>query len=362
MPKRPRAVVAMSGGVDSSVAAAILVEQGFDVVGLFMRMGVEARGPEDGAPAGRAACCSAADAADARFVAGVLNIPFFALNFSAEFGGIIRHFADEYARGRTPNPCILCNERLKFGRLLDYAIATGAEFVATGHYARVENTAEGVRLLRAVDRAKDQSYVLFELGRAVLARTRFPIGHLRKNEVRRKAEQLGLPVHSKPDSADICFAPDGNYARVVGTYRPDALRPGDVCDPDGRVVGGHEGIARYTIGQRHGLRIAMGVPMYVTNIDAQTNVVTIGPRECLLRDGLLASDVRWLIDEPAGPVQGEVQIRYTHAAAPATIEPMPGGAARVRFRSPQTAITPGQAAVFYDGDRVLGGGWIERFL
>lgn len=352
----------MSGGVDSSVAAAVLVEDGFDVVGIFMRMGHEAPVAEAEPSAARTVCCSAADAADARLVAGMLGTPFFALNFTSEFDGIIDYFAEEYARGRTPNPCVMCNEQLKFGRLLDYARTINAVGVATGHYARVECRDGEPRLLRALDRTKDQSYVLFALRREALAQTRFPIGHLSKEDVRRKAAQLGLAVHDKPDSTDICFAPDRDYARIVGRRRPDALRPGEVRDTTGRVLGRHEGIARYTIGQRHGLRIAMGVPMYVTEIDAGANVVTIGEKQRLLHEGLIASRVQWLIAEPTGAIRGEVQIRYAHAAAPATVEPLSDHAVRVRFDAPQTAITPGQAAVFYEGDRVLGGGWIDRAL
>jgi tRNA-specific 2-thiouridylase len=355
-------VVAMSGGVDSSVAAAVLVEAGFEVVGLFMRVGAETTTSGDNPAPRHPVCCSAADADDARLVAGALGIPFFALNFRADFARIIERFAEEYARGRTPNPCVLCNERLKFGRLLEYARAVGADGVATGHYARIESPEGEPRLLRAADRAKDQSYVLFGLDPDALRRTLFPIGHLSKGDVRRKAAHLGLPVHNKPDSTDICFAPDGDYARIVGRYRPEALRPGEVRDSTGRVVGQHEGIARYTIGQRHGLRIAMGVPMYVTRIDAQANAVTIGPRAALLHDGLLASRASWLIDEPTQRIHAEVQIRYAHAAAAADIDPLPNRAVRVQFHTSQTAVTPGQAAVFYEGDRVLGGAWIDEAL
>lgn len=362
MSDREKIVVAMSGGVDSSVAAAVLVEAGLDVVGLFMRIGNDVAAEECAPTRTHPACCSAADADDARLVAGTLGIPFFALNFRTEFGAIIDEFAAEYARGRTPNPCVMCNERLKFGRLFEYARAIGASGVATGHYARIEGGDGGPCLLRAVDRTKDQSYVLFSLDREALGRTRFPIGHLSKDEVRRRAGQLGLAVHDKPDSTDICFAPDRDYARIVGQRHPEALRPGEVRDTTGRVVGRHEGIARYTIGQRHGLRIAMGVPMYVIDIDAEANVITIGEKERLLRAGLLASQVRWLIDAPAEAMRGEVQIRYTHTAAAATIEPLANGGVRVQFDAPQTAITPGQAAVFYHGNRVLGGGWIDQIL
>ncbi|MBN1488788.1 MAG: tRNA 2-thiouridine(34) synthase MnmA [Phycisphaerae bacterium] len=355
-------VVAMSGGVDSSVAASILVEQGFSVTGLFMRLGhptVEAA--EADGPCGKG-CCSAGDAADARFVAGRLEIPFFALNFHDDFDRIIEYFVDEYTQGRTPNPCILCNEFLKFGRLFDYARAIGADAVATGHYARIDATANGANLHRAVDQAKDQSYVLFGLRRDLLGRIRFPIGHLTKDQVRRHAERLGLPVHDKPDSSDICFVPDRDYSRLVRERRPSAFVPGDVVDADDRIVGRHEGIPSYTVGQRRGLGIAMGSPMYVTAIDPEANRITLGPKMALLRAGLIASRVRWLTDEPADVVRADVQIRYAHQATPATVEPLSGNRVCVRFDMPQPAVTPGQAAVFYQGDRVLGGGWIDASL
>jgi tRNA-specific 2-thiouridylase len=359
MPKRERIVVAMSGGVDSSLAAALLVEAGCDVTGLFMRIG--AAGPADAAdaPPRHQGCCSAGDAADARFVAGKLGIPFFALNFRDEFDRIIDEFADEYARGRTPNPCVLCNDRLKFGRLLDYARAVGADAVATGHYARIETVDGRPALLRAVDRAKDQSYVLFGIGRDALTRTRFPIGGMAKDEVRRRAEALGLPVHDKPDSADICFVPDRDYARVVRERRPDAFRPGDVRDADGTRLGRHEGTPNFTIGQRRGLRIALGVPVYVTEIDAAANTVTVGRKADLLRRSLTASGATWLVDSPTAPIRAHAQIRYSHAAAPALVSPTSQGGVNVRFDEAQPAITPGQAVVFYDNDRVLGGGWID---
>lgn len=362
MVRSEKIVVAMSGGVDSSVAACFLVEDGFDVTGLFMRIGPEAadgHSPRGGRGQG---CCSAADAADARFVAGRLNIPFFALNFRDEFDKIIDAFADEYVRGRTPNPCVLCNEQLKFGRLLEYARAIGADGVATGHYARIDTQGDRPRLRRAADRAKDQSYVLFGIPADALARTRFPIGDLTKDDVRQAARRFGLPVHDKPDSADICFVPDRDYARVVRERRPDAFAPGTVRDASGRVVGEHEGVGRFTVGQRRGLRIAMGRPYYVTAIDASNNEITIGPESELLHGGLVADRVRWHIDPPSAPIRARVQIRYHHDAAPATIEPGDGDAVRVRFDEPQRAITPGQAAVFYDGDIVVGGGWIERRL
>jgi tRNA-uridine 2-sulfurtransferase len=385
---RPKVVVAMSGGVDSSVAACLLHEQGYDVTGLFMRMGVEA--PEEPCPSApgtpckplgpaqfrdnqaaqqsipgpqpsddrHRGCCSALDASDARAVAGRLGIPFFALNFKEQFDSIIDHFSDEYLAGRTPNPCVMCNQQLKFGRLVSYADAMGAEFIATGHYARIERGGTGPRLCRGVDRRKDQSYVLFGIGRQMLARTLFPIGGMTKDVVREHARRLGLPVSEKPDSVDICFVPDRDYARVVRERRPEALREGPILDVAGHEIGRHNGIVNFTIGQRRGLGVAVGQPVYVTHIDAETNAVTLGPRDGLARSILDASRMCWLVDRPAAAFRAAVQIRYTHPGAAATVEPIGDDAVHVTFDEPQFATTPGQAAVIYDGDTVLGGGWI----
>lgn len=364
----------MSGGVDSSVAACLLREQGYEVTGLFMRTGVsepveQACSTGDtacGDDAGESAadrhrgCCSAADASDARTVAGSLGIPFFALNFKEQFDQIIDYFADEYERGRTPNPCVMCNEHLKFGRLAEYGRAVGADCVATGHYARIEPHEGQYHLMRSVDAAKDQSYVLFGIGRENLARTLFPIGGMVKAEVRDHARRFGLSLSEKPESQDICFVPDRDYARVVRERRPEAFRPGIIRDAQGKEVGQHAGIPNFTIGQRRGLGIAMGSPVYVTGIDANTDTVTIGTRENLQSAGLIASAVRWLVDTPAGTFRADVKIRYTHKAAPATVEVLGSGRVQVRFDEPQSAVTPGQAAVLYDGDVVLGGGWIDQ--
>ncbi len=371
--RRDKVVVAMSGGVDSSVAACLLVEQGYDVMGLFMRVGAKESGPTGGAAGpgapglpvsstGRAhqGCCSAADAADARFVAGMLGIPFYALNFEEDFEGIIDYFADEYARGRTPNPCVVCNDRLKFGKLMDYADAVGAKYVATGHYARIDRSEGGTRLLRAVDRRKDQSYVLFSLRSEVLDRVLFPIGGLTKTEVRQIAARHGFPNHDKPDSVEICFAPDRDYARIVRERRPDAFGEGDVVDASGRVLGRHRGIAHYTIGQRRGLRIAAGKPIYVTALDVLNNRVTVGSDEDLACEALMADRVNLLAGGLDESFRAEGKIRYLHEAVPATVYQLDGRRVRVVFDEPQRAVTPGQAVVFYAGDVVLGGGWIER--
>lgn len=292
-------------------------------------------------------------------MAGRLGIPFFALNFKEDFDRIIDYFVDEYERGRTPNPCVMCNEHLKFGRLAAYGRAVGADFVATGHYARIEQRGGMHRLVRSIDAVKDQSYVLFGVGRETLARTLLPIGGMTKAEVRDQARRFGLPLSEKPDSQDICFVPDRDYARVVRERRPEAFRPGTIRDQDGNEVGRHEGIPNFTIGQRRGLGVAMGLPVYVTNIDSASDTVTIGTREHLESAELTASDMRWLVDVPAEPIRADVKIRYAHKAAPATVEPVGSDRVRVRFDAPQSAITPGQAAVLYDGDVVLGGGWID---
>ncbi len=357
--ERTRVVVAMSGGVDSSVAACLLHEQGYDVVGLFMRVGVEAP-PEANPASGRnhQGCCSAADAGDARFVAGKLGIPFFALNFEKDFDELIDYFADEYAAARTPNPCVMCNHKLKFGKVADYADAVGAQYIATGHYARVCREGGQTALLRAVDQRKDQSYVLFGLRPQVLDRVMFPIGHLNKDEVRAEARRFGLPVSDKPDSVDICFVPDRDYARVVRERRPDAFTEGDVVDEKGQVVGRHEGIGHFTVGQRRGLGIAMGLPIYVTGVSAESNTITVGQRDSLRKSTVSADRVSMLAPTPEC-FRARVKIRYLHTPADATVTLEDNDRCQVVFDEPQSAPTPGQAIVFYDGDRVLGGGWIQ---
>jgi tRNA-specific 2-thiouridylase len=380
---RPKKVlVAMSGGVDSSVAACLLAEQGYDLVGVFMRLGLQTSDPVDpddlggnGAsssdphgsrvclpqapPPRRQSCCSAADAGDARSVAAKLGIPFYVLNFERDFSRLIDYFADEYAAARTPNPCILCNQQLKFGRLLAYAEALEVELIATGHYARVDRDGPRPRLRRARYRMKDQSYVLFGMNPAALRRAVFPLGEMTKEQVRDSARRLGLSLHDKPESQDICFVPDRDYARLVHQRRPEAFRPGPIQHVDGRTVGRHEGLAHFTIGQRRGLRVAEGRPVYVTDLDRATNTVTVGPRESLLSRTATADRVTWLCRPPTEPIRAEVQIRYHHQAAPAEIRPLPGDRVRVVFDEPQLAITPGQAMVFYRHQEVLGGGWID---
>jgi tRNA-specific 2-thiouridylase len=347
----------MSGGVDSSVAAHLLKRQGYDVVGLFMRTGVQA--PEDDRPAHKKGCCSAVDAGDARRVADRLDIPFYALDFAADFGRIMDYFADDYIHGRTPNPCVVCNSWLKFGKLWSYGKQLGADFIATGHYARNAQVNGEHRLLRSLDPSKDQSYVLFGLRRSLLRHLLFPLGAYHKDEVRSLARAEGLAaVADKPDSVEICFVPDNDHAAFIRRHRRDLDTAGSIVDRAGNVLAPHDGIERFTIGQRKGLGFGSASRRYVLQIVPATNTVVVGDREELLGASLRASRVNWLIDPPREPLACQAKIRYRHEAAAATLVALADGA-RVDFAEAQTAITPGQAVVFYDGERVLGGGWIE---
>jgi tRNA-specific 2-thiouridylase len=368
--KLGKVVVAMSGGVDSSVAAALLMRQGYEVMGVFLRLGspqgVENHADDAAAGKGKQGCCSVLDAADARRVAGILGVPFYVLNFQEDFCRIVDYFVDEYNRGRTPNPCVRCNDWLKFGRLAQYAEAAGADFIASGHYARigVDPTTGRRSLLRGRDRRKDQSYVLFGMTRKTLDHTLLPIGDMEKHEVRAIAEDLKLPVYNKPDSQEICFVPDQDYAALVRRRNPQGVRPGDLVLSDGAVVGRHEGHQHFTIGQRKGVGVAFGRPIYVVDIDPNANRVTLGDKAALGRNALLAREVNWLTDNPCGvgqPTPCLAKIRYNHDPQAATVT-ADGGEIIVRFAEPQMAITPGQAVVLYDGDTVLGGGWIEKAM
>lgn len=355
-----RVVLAMSGGVDSSVAAYLLKEQGYEVIGLFMRTGVH--GHEDSAPERKKGCCSALDASDARRVADRLDMPFYALDFEQDFNRIIDYFADEYIAGRTPNPCVVCNNWLKFGKLWSYGKQLQADFIATGHYAQIGGSESDPHLRRGADPGKDQSYVLFGLRRSLLKHLLFPVGGYQKEEIRNIARKLDLCVADKPDSVEICFVPGGDHAEVVRQRRPELQTAGNFVDRTGAVLGQHEGIEKYTIGQRKGLNYAAGSRRYILEIVPATNDIVLGEREELLATGLLASRVNWLIDAPATPLHCQAKIRYRHQAAEATVSAGAAGGAEVTFSVPQSAITPGQAVVFYDGERVLGGGWIENAL
>ncbi len=349
-----KVLVGMSGGVDSAVAAALLQEQGWEVTGAFVCMGRAADAE------GGSGCCSPQDAADARRVAGLLGVDLFVLDATAGFERIIDAFAGEYAAGRTPNPCIGCNRDVKFGRLLQRARDLGFDAVATGHYARVVERGGRPALARARALEKDQSYVLFELPRAALGRLVLPLGEVgSKAEVRERARALGLPVHDKPDSQEICFVPDGDHAAVLAARAPAALTPGPIVDEAGRVVGQHQGYGRYTVGQRRGLGVAGAERRYVTAVDPATATVTIGPRAATQVRGLSAAAATWHADlPPDGPAL--VQVRSGHRAAPVSLLGAGGLVFDAAFDEPIEAAAPGQAAVAYQGDVLLGGGWIER--
>ena len=343
-----RVVVAMSGGVDSSVAAALAVESGAEAVGLSLHLAE-----------GASRCCSLEDA---RRVAEQLGMRFYVARYVERFRReVMEPFADAYLAGRTPIPCVACNKRFKFDALLARARLLGAERLATGHFARVDRDEAGRwRLRRAADRAKDQSYFLFQLAPEQLARVWFPLGELGKAQVREHARRLGLATAEKPESHEICFVPDGDYAAAVERLRPGAGRPGEVVDESGRVLARHGGVHRFTVGQRRGLGLAAGRRLYVTALDAPAGRVRVGEARALEARGAELAQVSWL--EEARPLRASVQVRYRHPGAKACVEPRPGGRARVVFDEPVAAVSPGQAAVFYDGDRVLGGGWIERSL
>jgi tRNA-specific 2-thiouridylase len=361
-----KVVVAMSGGVDSSVAAALLLRQGYDVVGVFMRLGspagVESAESCDTTGKNKQGCCSVLDAQDARHVAGALGIPFYVLNFEQDFGRVIDYFVSEYNRGRTPNPCVRCNDWLKFGKLARYAEAVGADYVASGHYARVDSSGGQARLLRGLDHKKDQSYVLFGITPDALNHTLLPIGGYEKSEVRKLAQELSLPVFNKPDSQEICFVPNNDYAALVRRRTPDAFSDGVFVDSAGTELGKHQGYQQFTIGQRKGLGVAAGHPLYVLNILPESNRVVLGEKEQLLRSALRATQINLLDDsltQLTTAVRCQAKIRYNHEPVAATAERVGSDEIIVRFDEPQSAVTPGQAVVLYDGDVVLGGGWIE---
>jgi tRNA-uridine 2-sulfurtransferase len=358
-----RVVVGMSGGVDSSVAAALLVEQGYEVIGVTMRLWTEER-PEEFK--GHQQCCSVEDTDDARRVAGQLGIRHYVMNFEQQFKErVVDNFVAEYAAGRTPNPCVRCNEHIKYRALLDRLPALDAEYVATGHYARVSHPAPDAaagdrhRLLRAVDLSKDQSYVLYMLQQEQLGKLLLPIGELTKVQVREQARRLGLDVADKPDSVEICFVPGNDYRAFV--EERVAMEPGEMRDESGTTIAEHRGVAAYTLGQRKGLGVALGEPRFVTGIDPVANIVTIGTEDELFSDCAEIGEVRWTAG--AAPEDGsrlEAKARYKAEPAPGTLIETDGEAATIRFDKRQRALTPGQTVALYDGDEVLGGGTIER--
>ncbi|MDX2169220.1 MAG: tRNA 2-thiouridine(34) synthase MnmA [Deltaproteobacteria bacterium] len=349
-----RVVVAMSGGVDSSLAAALLVEQGYDVVGVSMRLW---SGASD------SGCCSLDDFLDARLVAEQLGIPFYVMDFRAEFQrAVVDEFVAEYGRGRTPNPCARCNQYVKFAGFWQRARELGATRVATGHYARVEPRDDGAALLRGRDADKDQSYFLFGMERAALAHTLFPVGGLAKPAVRAAAEQRGLPVAHKRDSQEICFVPKGEHAAFVAAHGGSAPRPGLLIDGAGRALGQHDGVHHFTVGQRHGLGLGGGEPRYVTAIDAASGTVQVGAADDVFSSGVVADGVNWLAPIPSAGARVSLRIRSRFAPQAARIEHADAGGFVVRAEAGLRAVTPGQAAVLYDGERVLGGGWIRTAL
>lgn len=356
-------VVAMSGGVDSSVAAALLVEEGYEVIGVMLRLWSEpfplVGGGATEAVANR--CCSLESVHDARAVADRLGIPFYVVNAEALFkANVVDFFIASYAAGRTPNPCLMCNRMIRFGFLLDYARSLGASYLATGHYARIQHDEAGrCQLLRGADRTKDQSYVLSVLGQPDLASALFPVGAYTKPQVRALAAGHGLPTASRVDSQDLCFVADGDYRRFLADYAPEAIRPGPIVNRAGQQLGSHRGLPFYTIGQRSGLGIAASQPLYVLELDTTRNALVVGAAAELGRSGLSVAAVNWIAGKPPdGMFHAAVQIRYRAQAVPAVIVPQSDGGAEVQLAAPLRDITPGQAAVFYDGDICLGGGII----
>ena len=356
-PTKPRVVIGMSGGVDSSVAAYLLKEQGYDVVGMTMKVWLQ-----DCMTQAEDACCGPSAITDARAVAHTIGIPHYVIDESVDFEKtVIDYFAAEYRAGRTPNPCVICNEKLKFGTLWEKAHALGAEFIATGHYAIIEQGGDHAVLRKGRDARKDQSYFLFSLRQEQLQRSLMPLGGMSKPEIREIARRIGLKVAEKADSQEICFVPGNDYkAFLRGRLGEGDFHRGGIYDKTGRRLADHDGIELFTIGQRKGLPGGSPTPLYVIDIDPAANRVIVGGAEDLLTGEFTIGRCNWLDGEPAGPFEANVKIRSAHPGVDATVTPLEGGSAHVRLHLPQRAVTPGQAAVCYAGDRVLGGGWIAR--
>jgi len=357
--KKKRVVIGLSGGVDSSAAAALLLEQGYEVIGITLKMW-----GQDCVNRSEDKCCGPQAVMDARAICARLSIPYYVIDDSERFKKeVIEYFASEYKLGRTPNPCVVCNEKIKFGTLINSALQLGAEFVATGHYARVEHSPQSGRYLlkRGSDSKKDQSYFLFSLRQEQLARVVFPLGDLTKEKSRELASKYNLKTARKQESQEICFVPDGDYARFLSKSGLTTEQKGEIVDLSGKVLGYHQGVHLFTIGQRKGIKIPAPKPYYVVDIDVENNRIIVGDQQDLVSDRLKVERCNWIMFEnPPPKLEVIAKIRYNHPGAPATVIPQQDGTAEVRFHTPQRAITPGQACVFFIDDLVVGGGWIAR--
>jgi tRNA-uridine 2-sulfurtransferase len=355
--RKTRVVAGMSGGVDSSATAALLLERGYEVIGITLKLW-----PQDCVSRAEDKCCGPQAVSDARSVCHKLGIPYYLVDESAEFQDkVIQYFASEYRAGRTPNPCVMCNQTLKFGRLLERADQLGAEFIATGHFARLEQDPSGRTLLkRGRDERKDQSYFLFSLRQDQLRRALFPLGERTKSETRNLARQCSLRTADKPESMEICFVPDNDYGKFLRDAGLVQKHRGEIVDLAGRILGHHDGVEFYTIGQRRGLRVSSTAPLYVVGLDPETNRVMVADEKALLTETFIADRCNWIPwHEPPATFEAVVKIRYNHPGTPATVQVLSPTKVQVTLHEPQRAVTPGQAAVFYNADLVLGGGWIS---